>query len=351
MNIICTAEMGPGTFEAKFRPLSEVPIIDNIYILRSKVGPSLPKVRYIIYPKIFRNKILKGIFLPIFLAICTLRTKSKVILAYHFTPHAIFAFVASMLTRRPFIYGQTGLYIQKHANQKPWSFIIVLILKKASYINVPGSLSRDFWLRKDILKNRINILHSTIDTAVYKTLDRNFQYDFLILSRLAEVKRIDQLISIFNRMKNKGFFFKVAIIGDGPCMISLKEKVATYELSDDIHFTGFQEKPEIWFNKSKFYVMNSSSEGLPTSLMQAMSCELVSISTNVGNISDMIQHEVNGFLFDVKNSLAFENKLIELLNMDDNTYKKMGSAARATILEFHSDNSVIPKWNQILSAC
>ena len=340
--------MGPGTFEAKFIPLSKIAKINNIYVLRSSPGPEIPKVKYILHPKIFKYKLLKIILLPFYLAILTKRKKTSLILAYHFIPHAFYAYIASLITGRPFIIGQTGLYIQKYAKKHLLSSLINYIIKKSLYINVPGNNSKHFWIKNGIQKEKINLLHSTINTDIYKPKHENIEYDFIILSRLAKVKRLDMLIDVFYNLNNNGLKFKAAIVGNGPCYNNLTQKVKQLKLSDVVFFKGFQNDPVKWFNKSKFYLMNSESEGLPTSLMQAMACELIAVSTSVGNITDLIEDQKNGFLLAHNDINTYEKILETLFVMPNSKYKIIGQKARKVIINNHSYISAINKWEIIL---
>jgi len=48
IKIISSCKMGPGTFEAKFIPLSRVNSIKEIIIVRKEKGPDIPKIKYYI---------------------------------------------------------------------------------------------------------------------------------------------------------------------------------------------------------------------------------------------------------------------------------------------------------------
>ena len=52
LRIICSCRMGPGTFEAKFIPLCKVDIVEEIIVVRKEKGPYIPKLKYVVLPKI-----------------------------------------------------------------------------------------------------------------------------------------------------------------------------------------------------------------------------------------------------------------------------------------------------------
>lgn len=340
--------MGKGTFEAKFIPLSKLSFIEKIYIVRDKVGPNIDKVEYIVLPRVIsRFKPLK-IFIPFIIAKHTIQKKCGLIIGYHIVPHAFFAFVASLLSRTPFACAQTGIYIQRQSQNKIFGFFLKEVLRKALFINVPGQMSRDFWFNFGLEPSKINILHSTIDTYRFSNNNLEKVFDFIILSRLSEEKRIEHLLNIFHKMKSEGHNFTVCIAGDGPRAEYLKALTDELNLGDIISFVGFVDNPEVWFNKSKIFLLSSQSEGFPTALMQAMSCGLVCVSTNVGNISDTIVQNQNGFLVDYGNWGGYKDILIQLLEKLESTeFKKIADKAREDVVKNHSIDFAIREWEKV----
>jgi|LSQX01.2.fsa_nt_gb glycosyltransferase involved in cell wall biosynthesis len=350
MNIIATAEMGPGTFEAKFVPLSKSNYIKQIWVIRKTAGPEIDKVQYIIVPKLFHGKILGLLARPLMLVWYTIKLRANVILAYHFIPHAFFAYFASIITGKPYIICQTGLYIQRYFQKNKFSsWLVKKVISSALFLNVPGNRSLEFWVSNGVPKSKVNVLHSTIDTNFFKPDPNiNKEYDFIILSRLAKEKRVDIIIELLSQLKNKGYKFKAVIVGDGPEMSSLRKQVERENLNDFIEFVGFQKDTNKWFNLAKYYLMYSESEGLPTSLMQAMSCGLIPVVTNVGNISDLV-NEKTGFLQNFDNPIGFLKTLEFLLSSQDKTLLQNYSLeCRNIIIKEHSYESAQKKWESIL---
>ncbi|MFW5982949.1 MAG: glycosyltransferase [bacterium] len=350
MIIISSAEMGPGTFEAKFVPLSKCDYISQIWVLRKTPGPDIDKVEYILVPKFFHGKVLGLLARSLMLVWYSIKLRTDLILAYHFIPHAFFAFFASLITQKPFIIGQTGLYIQRDFSRKKMlALFIKQIIKAASYLNVPGQNSIDFWVKNNVSNEKLNILHSTIDTNYFKPNNSlSKKYDFIVLSRLVKEKRVDIIVELLSQLKKKGYTFKTVIVGDGNEINTLKKQVKDENLDDFVEFVGFQKDTRKWFYQAKFYLMFSESEGLPTSLMQAMSCGLVPIVTDVGNISDLVDEKV-GFIHKFLDKAGYLKSLeFVLFVLNNNDFEKYSLLCRARIVQNHSYQSAHEKWNKIL---
>jgi len=348
MIIICTARMGKGTFEAKFIPLSRADAVEKIYILRKSEGPKINKVEYIILPKICRFRLFNIFITPLLLIYYTRKLKADLILSYHVIPHAFFAWIASRLTGRPFNISQTGLEIQDLAKKFFYGPFIRHIFRKALFINVPGKQTKEFWMSQGIDGKKINVLHSTIDTDLYVPGEVPKKYDIVFLGRLDPVKQIPEIIDTFDRMQKELPSISMVIIGSGPELPRLKKQVTRLGLEGSVTFAGFTENAETWYNESRVFVMYSKSEGLPCAMMEAMSCGMLVVVPDVGNIRDVIAHGVNGMLFKKNDSETFFEYLKEALTHYER-FDEVRKKAREKIVQDHSFSCAVKKWNGLLS--
>jgi len=349
ISVIVTCLMGQGTFEAKLIPLANSPLINRIIVLRKIIGPPINKVEYIKLPRICRINVFNLLITPLLLIYHTKKNKVDLILSYHFIPHAIFAFIASFFTKVPYNVTQTGLYIERYARMKKHRSYILGILNRSLFINVPGYNSKEFWVKNGIEESKIYILHSKIDTRVFKPGYSKKHFDFIYLGRLSKEKRVNLIVQGIYKLKNHGLNVKLAIVGDGPEMKELKKLTHILNLNEDVTFTGFVKDPASWFNKAKIFLLCSESEALPTALMQAMSCKLIVIAPNIGNISCLVENNHNGYLFDVDDISSFYELMKEvyinyysLIHITENARKKI-------LLEYTHENATII-WNEIIKS-
>ena len=343
--------MGPGTFEAKFIPLASVSCVEKIYILRAFKGPKIHKLSYLLLPSLFKKTVFFKIFIPISLAYFTKKKKCDLIIAYHFIPHAIYAYMASIFTGTPFIFAQTGLDIQRQVTNKLFKYLVRVVLSRALFINVPGYSSKSFWINFGIDKGKINILHSTIDTDSWKP-DKEVQpeYDFIFLGRLDPVKRIDLIIEGFNSLLSEissDRSSKLLIVGAGPEEKKLKDLVSNLKLDENITFTGFIDNPLIFLQKSRFLVMSSVTEGLPTAMMQAMACGVIPITNTVGNIGDLVIDKKTGIVHKGNTPLDLCESMKYALSICSKDLINMKQAAREIIVDNHSNKKAMMMWSKL----
>jgi len=352
IKIVVTAKMISGNFEPKFYPLIRMEEIESIHILRKSLGPELNKLHFHTLPKIVNFKIANIFITPIKLILLIKKIKPDFILSYHIIPHAFFAYFANKIMGIPFVVCQTGGLIQIQCDKnRLLKHLILHILKKAAFINVPGEFSKNYWVKSGVNAEKINILHSVIDTAKFYNKKESKIYDFIYVGGLIRRKRVDKIIrsfAVLYKQYSKCDNLKLLIVGKGNEEHNLKNLCQELNLNEHVIFYGFSDKVEELLNKVKIFIMSSEIEGLPVALMEAMACELTVIAPDIYNIQQAIQNNYNGFLVTDNLDVSLTEKMkFAYLNYESN--KMLRENARKTIIEEHSVESAVVKWEKIIT--
>lgn len=348
MKILVVALLKESQINYKIKPLSFSNEVDEIFLVRKKKGPEIKKVNYIVLPKICRFTFFYLSLTPVIIIYHLLNKKIDLILSYHFVPHGFFAFLASLFTRIPFIYSQIDMDIQNYTRNKTVRFFILKILKRATRINVPGSVSRKFWIKNGIKEEKIVSIHSTIDTKndyYPKHVDKI--YDFIYVGTFEKRKQVHLIIQAFSEFKKTPFSPTLALIGDGEEKENLENLIHQLDLKDNVLILGQQLHVVDFLNKSKIFIMTSSNEGLPCALMEAMACELITITVNIADISDVVKNKRTGFLLkDYQHKNIYSAMLQCYTNYENLTMVKIN--ARKIIVDKHSFMSAEKEWSKLL---
>jgi glycosyltransferase involved in cell wall biosynthesis len=118
-------------------------------------------------------------------------------------------------------------------------------------------------------------------------------------------------------------------------------------LKEHVTFTGFTSKPLSYLQKSHFLVMDSDSEGLPTAMMQAMACEVVPVTSLVGNIPDLVSSGKTGFVHQGKNIESISETMKKALQTDNETLAKMKIKCKNLIINKHSYQYAASQWAEL----
>ena len=158
---------------------------------------------------------------------------------------------------------------------------------------VSSSHSKTYIVNKyHIDDNKVTILFNYIDTDRFYSSTFQFKKDrLLFVGRLDKQKNLENLFLSLAKI-NIG----IDIYGDGKLkneLISLSIK-----LNIDVNFYGIilnSELPEV-LRQYKYYILPSIYEGMPKTLIEAMSCGLVCIGSDTMGINEIIIHNYNGYL-------------------------------------------------------
>ena len=151
---------------------------------------------------------------------------------------------------------------------------------------------------------------------------------------LREKKGLRSILSAYAQI-NKTAPTKLLIVGDiraGEDRQYLEEFKRSHP-NAQITVTGYisQRDMPAYYSLMDVFVQPSLRDGLPNALLEAMACEKAVVGTPVGGILDVVTDCENGRLVHTRNEMAMADVIEELL-ANESLRKKLGSAARQTIM-------------------
>lgn len=106
--------------------------------------------------------------------------------------------------------------------------------------------------------------------------------------RLAAVKGYDYLLDAFVPVAQKHPQAKLVLVGDGPLLQYLTEKVVELGVADQVNLVGYRENAKIYLKAFDVFIMPSRSEGLSIALLEAMAASLCILVSSVPSIVSMV---------------------------------------------------------------
>ena len=154
--------------------------------------------------------------------------------------------------------------------------------------------------------------------------------------RLVELKNYPLLIRAFTGVAGKDKSIELDIYGEGPLRNALEAMISQAGLQDRARLRGRGGDMAEALLHGDLYVLSSSYEGMPNSLMEAMAEGLPCISTDCPTgPADLIVSGVNGLLVPAGDAPALERAMLWMIGNADIAVE-MGRRARKTILGRHS---------------
>jgi L-malate glycosyltransferase len=167
--------------------------------------------------------------------------------------------------------------------------------------------------------------------------------------RLFPVKDYRLFVEVANILKSK-HNIRFCLAGDGPENSSLVSLIDKYQLTGVFNMMGNIDDIDTFYNGLDLYINTSIHEGIPMTVLEAMSYGIPVVAPCIGGFPEIINSGCEGFLIEGRIPVAFAEKCI-LLSEDKALYQEMSGAARAKIAkEFSSLNMARKYTNQYLEA-
>lgn len=139
---------------------------------------------------------------------------------------------------------------------------------------------------------------------------------FSSMGRLHSRKNYHILMKIHKRLLDKGFSHSIAVIGGGGEMENLKRQARELNVEKTFLLLDTQTNPYPYIKNSDYFVLPSESESYPLTIGEVMGLNIPIISTNVGGIPEMIDHQVDGYLVSPDENSIYEGMKLFLTNSE-----------------------------------
>lgn len=170
----------------------------------------------------------------------------------------------------------------------------------------------------------------------------------LSLGHLTDVKGFDRLLKAWAIVHKTHSDWTLRIVGDGEDEQALKNQAQMLGIDAHVDFVPATKDVEQYYKSSAFYCLSSRYEGLPMVLLeaQAFGLPIIAFDCDTGP-SDLIEHDINGWLVDNGNIEALAQQLLESINLDKDSYIKMSQKAKLSSQRFSID-SITQSWLDIV---
>lgn len=211
------------------------------------------------------------------------------------------------------------------------------IVANLKFIGIDGN--KIFNIPNGVDTHRFNPVKNVEDRArLRENLGLKDRLTISYVGGLTENKRIKEIVSAVQKMINENIDIQLLLVGPDRSGGVEYNKIKD-SLNERIIHIPFTDAPEQYLKASNIYVLNSKSEGMPNSLLEAMSTGLICLATPASGSADLITDSITGFVLDGTSNDIIEKVRYILLNY--NFGLEIGKNARNKILEEYSAISVM----------
>ncbi|MEE9152407.1 MAG: glycosyltransferase family 4 protein, partial [Thermoplasmata archaeon] len=220
------------------------------------------------------------------------------------------------------LHGIPDIGIKTRKNFLTWGIYSLLersILGRINRLIAVNQSTKDYYAQKyPRIKDKIAVIPVGVDLDLFRPLDREKmrkRYGFnqedkiiLYVGRFSVEKGLDLLLSAFKELKSEVGGVRLILLGEGMMEEKLRKIVKSQNIEDVTFMKPHDHKkiPEI-LNCADLLALCSSYEGMPTIVLEALACGVPVVSTDVGDVKNMVLEDKTGQLVPSRDSKSIKN--------------------------------------------
>ncbi|MBK8982173.1 MAG: glycosyltransferase [Ignavibacteria bacterium] len=248
-------------------------------------------------------------------------------------------------------------------------FIRYLFYKMADRYVSKSNVITEIYRKSEISMNKVVQIPYSVDVNKFYPPEANrkmmlrhkFNIDendivIIFVGGINSRKNVHLLLNSFIEIQKNIDSVKLLIVGptykyDQEYISELKNNILENSIEGKVLFTEDNvSNVEEYMQSSDIFVLPSKQEGFPISIIEAMSCGLAVIGSDIPVISKaQIVNGVDGFVFPLDSPDTLTEILRKLI-LDKEEIKKIGNEAREKVLKYWSDDIVDEKYKKLYSS-
>lgn len=174
--------------------------------------------------------------------------------------------------------------------------------------------------------------------------------ELTFLGLIGERKGVFDLLKVLKRLIDDRYKVNLNIGGNGE-IDRLTSEIKELDLSENVRYMGWisEKEKDIVFRKTDIFVLPSYGEGMPMSILEAMTYGIPVISTCVGGIPELVSDGETGFLINPGDLDALYEK-IKFLIRNTVSRKKFGERGRLVIETNHNLDFTVQRIDRIYNS-
>lgn len=230
--------------------------------------------------------------------------------------------LSSFMPLPPLIHHEDG-FNEDETEKRNWkrNAFRAQALKGAEAVIVPSKvlteISRNEWR---VAAEKLHHIPNGINVALYQWPPQQGSFPGLkrkmgevIVGTIAGLRAVKNLPRLVRAVSAAGPNVRLAIAGEGPERSAILAEAERQGMADRLVMPGFLTDPARYVGHFDIFALSSDSEQLPISLIEAMAAGLPAISTDVGDVRNMVSDENRRFIVAKNDEAGFAEGLRQLI--------------------------------------
>ncbi|WP_141589917.1 N-acetyl-alpha-D-glucosaminyl L-malate synthase BshA [Myxococcus sp. AB056] len=232
-------------------------------------------------------------------------------------------------------------------------------ITRSDAVTVPSAyLRRATWRGFDIPESvPIDVITNFVDTARYAPVRdraclralfpalRDHEPVLIHVSNFRPVKRITDVVAIFTEV-HRHRPCRLVMVGDGPERSPAERMLREMGLEGRVAFLGKQDRFEELVAASDVFLLPSEQESFGLAALEALSCGIPVVASDLGGIPELVTHGETGFLAPLGDVPAMARHVLTLVE-DAERWQGFSHRARAQVLERFQKEPAIDRYEAL----
>jgi glycosyltransferase involved in cell wall biosynthesis len=168
----------------------------------------------------------------------------------------------------------------------------------------------------------------------------------IVVGTIAGLRTIKNLPRLVRAVAAAGPNVRLAIVGDGSERGAIMAEAERLGIADRVMMPGYLRDPARYIRLFDIFALSSDSEQYPISLLEAMTSALPVVSTDVGDVKNIVARENRPFIVPRADEASLAQAIRELAN-DAGLREKLGTANRSLACALYDEETMFARYRQL----
>ncbi|WP_042348360.1 glycosyltransferase [Bacillus massiliigorillae] len=219
--------------------------------------------------------------------------------------------------------------------------------------------ARQYFIKKGAFaNNQLKLIPNGVDMEEFQSneqlriktreqLQIGDAFVWLAVGRFEVQKNYYNMLRAFSILVESQRNIQLLLAGTGPLLEEMKELAAKLNITEYIHFLGYQSNISALMNVADGYVMSSSWEGMPLVLLEASAVGIPIVCTDVGGNKEVVLDTETGYIVKPDCHTSLAGGMNRLMSLTTHERLNMGENAKAYMRERYEMNQIMEHWKAI----
>ncbi len=353
--------LADGWVRAHAVPLAQAASCEHLWIVSDERMGAVENATYVCPPRWLRMMAGSAGSRGLVLIWVALRRRVHVVGGFHLLCNGLLALGLAPWVRARAMYfcvggvtevvdggarGENRLFNKTGGGQPGLERLLACAVRRFDLLLTMGHGAKRF-LEELGVSSTIAVMSGGIDPSLFSSASQEKTYDLITVSRIVPVKRHDVFLDVVARVKRELPTLRTVVVGDGPDLESIRSLAGELGVADCVEFAGRQSDMPRYLAGARLFVLTSDSEGLSLALMEAMMAGLPAVVSDVGDLGDIVENGVSGYLVARRDAAAFADQIVALLT-EPTLLDAFASKAREAAMPY-AVGEMRKRWERLLS--